>query len=147
MWSFTVCQLSTDNKIGVYAKLHSQFYTAFLRFPKYIYFIAWGHIIIVLTCKNWLFKTCKNSSADRIRRQAPGDEDRECTLNHSSPPTYLDTERNLMDSYNYVNLLPGNGTGNDPVATAVWNDFSFDNNDITPEIAMPTYVSCFLHDL
>ena len=92
-------------------------------------------------------KTCKNSSADRIQRQAPGDEDRECTLDHSSPPTYLDNETNLMDSYNYVNLLPGNGTGNDPIATAVWNDFSFDNNDITPETTNPTYVSCFLHDL
>ena len=52
-----------------------------------------------------------------------------------------------MDSYNYINLLPGNGTGNDPIATAVWNDFSFDDNDITPELANPTYVSCFLHDL
>ena len=79
--------------------------------------------------------------------QAPGDEDAECTTEHSNPPVYSDTVRNLMDSYNYVNLLPGNGTGNSPIATAVWNDFSFDGNDITPETTSPTYVSvnlCFL---
>jgi hypothetical protein len=44
-----------------------------------------------------------------------------------------------MDSYNYENLLPGNGTGNSPIATAVWNDFSFDGNDVTPETLSPTY--------
>ena len=50
-----------------------------------------------------------------------------------------------MDSYNYENLLPGNGTGNSPIATAVWNDFSFDGNDATSTTS-PTYVSvqlCF----
>ena len=50
-----------------------------------------------------------------------------------------------MDSYNYENLLPGNGTGNSPIATAVWNDFSFDGNDAT-STTTPTYVSvqlCF----
>ena len=79
--------------------------------------------------------------------QAPGDEDAGCTTEHSNPPVYSDTVRNLMDSYNYVNLLPGNGTGNSPIATAVWNDFSFDGNDATPETINPTYVSlklCFL---
>ncbi|CAI8042608.1 Ephrin type-A receptor 5 [Geodia barretti] len=44
-----------------------------------------------------------------------------------------------MDSYNYENLLPGNGTGNNPIATAVWNDFSFDGNDLIPETLTPTY--------
>ncbi|CAI8048169.1 Ephrin type-A receptor 5 [Geodia barretti] len=44
-----------------------------------------------------------------------------------------------MDSYSYENLLPGNGTGNSPIATAVWNDFSFDGNDVTPETLSPTY--------
>ena len=75
------------------------------------------------------------------RAQAPGDEDDRCTVNHSNPPQYPDTVRNLMDSYNYENLLPGNGTGNSPIATAVWNDFSFDGNDVTPETLSPTYVS------
>ena len=56
------------------------------------------------------------------------------------PQVYPDTVRNLMDSYNYENLLPGNGTGNSPIATAVWNDFSFDGNDATSTTS-PTYVS------
>ena len=73
--------------------------------------------------------------------QAPGDEDARCTTEHSSPQVYPDTVRNLMDSYNYENLLPGNGTGNPPIATAVWNDFSFDGNDVTPDTTTPTYVS------
>ena len=73
--------------------------------------------------------------------QAPGDEDDRCTVNHSNPPQYPDNVRNLMDSYNYENLLPGNGTGNSPIATAVWNDFSYDGNDVTPETLSPTYVS------
>ena len=44
-----------------------------------------------------------------------------------------------MDSNNYENLLPGNGTGNSPVA-AVWNDMSFDGNDAV-DTGDPTYVS------
>ena len=48
-----------------------------------------------------------------------------------------------MDSYNYENLLPGNGTGNPPIATAVWNDFSFDGNDVNNTLR-PTYVSLSL---
>ena len=62
------------------------------------------------------------------------------TTKHSNPQVYPDTVRNLMDSYNYVYLLPGNGTGNSPIATAVWNDFSFDDNDTT-STTTPTYVS------
>ena len=46
-----------------------------------------------------------------------------------------------MDSYNYENLLPGNGTGNSPIATAVWNDFSFDGNDAT-EHNYPNLCEC-----
>ncbi|CAI8036642.1 Ephrin type-A receptor 5 [Geodia barretti] len=71
--------------------------------------------------------------------QAPGDEDARCTTDHSNPPQYPDNETNLMDSYSYENLLPGNGTGNSPIATAVWNDFSLDGNDVTPETLSPTY--------
>ncbi|CAI8051432.1 Ephrin type-A receptor 5 [Geodia barretti] len=44
-----------------------------------------------------------------------------------------------LQVYSYENLLPGNGTGNSPIATAVWNDFSFDGNDVTPETLSPTY--------
>ena len=75
--------------------------------------------------------------------QAPGDEDVRCTVEHSSPPTYPINETNLMDSYNYEQLLPGNGTGDDPIPNAAWNDFSFDGNDITPEVTNPTYVSLY----
>ena len=45
-----------------------------------------------------------------------------------------------MDSYSYVNLLPGNGTGQPPEDDAVWNDMSFDGNDLTDTLS-PTYVS------
>ena len=44
-----------------------------------------------------------------------------------------------MDSYNYEDLVPGNGTGS-IIATAVWNDYSYDGNDADGIIA-PTYVS------
>ena len=73
--------------------------------------------------------------------QAPGDEADRCTTDHRNPPQYPDTIRMLMDSYSYVNLLPGNGTGSmTPIADAVWNDFSFDGNDVTRTLR-PTYVS------
>ena len=71
--------------------------------------------------------------------QAPGDEDVRCTGDENAP-TYPDTVRNLMDSYNYVQLLPGNGTGNPPIAGAVWNDRSVDGNDHNVTLS-PTYVS------
>ena len=61
--------------------------------------------------------------------QAPGDEDNRCTVDHTSPQVYPDTVRNLMDSYNYEQLLPGNGTGNPVIQGAVWNDRSYDGND------------------
>ena len=71
--------------------------------------------------------------------QAPGDEETRCTVGHIHAPSYPDTERNLMDSYNYENLVPGNGTGS-IITTAVWNDYSFDENDADGIVA-PTYVS------
>ena len=48
----------------------------------------------------------------------------------------------LMDSYNYLQLLPGNGTGNPPIASALWNDRSFDGNDIISTTAA-TYVRIY----
>ena len=72
--------------------------------------------------------------------QAPGDEDDVCTVDHVSPPVYPDTVRNLMDSYNYEQLLPGNGTENPVVQGAVWNDRSYDGNDKI-NTGTPTYVS------
>ena len=45
-----------------------------------------------------------------------------------------------MDSYSYVNLLPGNGTGQPPEDDAVWNDRSYDGNDVE-DTFNPTYVS------
>ena len=50
--------------------------------------------------------------------QAPGDEDADCT-GAENAPTYPDTVKNLKDSYNYLQLLPGNGTGNPPIQNAV----------------------------
>ena len=72
--------------------------------------------------------------------QAPGDEAERCTVNHPNPPIYPDNERTLMDSYTYVNLLPGNGTGFPLEDNAVWNDISFDGNDEVNTLS-PTYVS------
>ena len=71
--------------------------------------------------------------------QAPGDEDARCT-SADNAPTYPDTVRNLMDSYNYVQLLPGTGSGNPPISGAVWTDRSVDGNDAISTIS-PTYVS------
>ena len=67
--------------------------------------------------------------------QAPGDESDRCSLQE-----YPDNEKTLMDSYNYVNLLPGNGTGFALEDDAVWNDRSYDGNDVI-DISNPTYVS------
>ena len=77
----------------------------------------------------------------RLQAQAPGDEDDRCL---SSPyvHTYEDNVKILMDSYNYLQLLPGNGTGNPPIASALWNDRSFDGNDITSTTAA-TYVRVY----
>ena len=74
-----------------------------------------------------------------IVAQAPGDEDERCTSAEDAP-TYPDTVRNLMDSYNYVQLLPGSGTGNPPISDAVWTDRSVDGNDAIGTTS-PTYVS------
>ena len=79
-----------------------------------------------------------------IVAEAPGDEDERCTSAESAP-TYPDTVRNLMDSYNYMQLLPGSGTGNPPIEGAVWTDRSVDGNDAIGTTS-PTYVSLqFLH--
>ena len=71
--------------------------------------------------------------------QAPGDETERCTSAEDAP-TYPDTVRNLMDSYNYVQLLPGSGSGNPPIEGAVWTDRSVDGNDAIGT-TNPTYVS------
>ena len=71
--------------------------------------------------------------------QAPSDEDERCTTDENAP-TYPDTVKNLMDSYNYVQLLPGSGSGNPPIEGAVWTDRSVDGNDTTSTVT-PTYVS------
>ena len=81
-----------------------------------------------------LFLTLSPCSA-----QAPGDENERCTGDDDAP-TYPDTVRNLMDSYNYVQLLPGSGTGNTPIEGAVWTDRSVDGNDAI-NTTHPTYVS------
>ena len=71
--------------------------------------------------------------------QAPGDGDSRCTDDEDAP-TYPDNEKTLIDSYHYLQLLPGNGSGDSPVAGAVWNDRSVDGNDMISTIN-PTYVS------
>ena len=70
--------------------------------------------------------------------QAPGDEAGRCVS--SNTDTFPDTVRNLMDSYNYEQLLRGSGTGNPPVHGAVWTDRSVDGNDVTGTDVV-TYVS------
>ena len=74
----------------------------------------------------------------RTRTQAPGDEDGRCVS--SNTDTFPDTVRNLMDSYNYEQLLRGSGTGNLPNEGAVWTDRSVDGNDIY-STDTSTYVS------
>ena len=81
-----------------------------------------------------LLLTLSSSSA-----QAPGDGVLRCTEGEDAP-VYPDNEKTLMDSYHYLQLLPGNGSGRNPVAGAVWNDRSVDGNDIT-DTTNPTYVS------
>ena len=81
-----------------------------------------------------LLLTLSSSSA-----QAPGDEDSNC-INDRDVLNHPDNEKTLMDSYHYRTLLPGNGSGHDPVAGAVWNDRSVDGNDIN-NTNNPTYVS------
>ena len=71
--------------------------------------------------------------------QAPGDGDERCT-GAEDAATYPDTVRNLMDSYNYEQLLPGSGTGNPPIEGAVWTEVSVDGNDVDGTTS-PTYVS------
>ena len=73
-----------------------------------------------------LFPTLSPCSA-----QAPGDEDERCT-DAADALTYPDTVRNLMDSYNYEQLLRGSGTGNPPVEGAVWTTRSLGGNNDTP---------------
>ena len=51
--------------------------------------------------------------------------------------------KNLMDSYNYLQLLPGNGTGNPPIQNTVWNDRSVDGNDVISTLR-PTYVRTYI---
>ena len=73
--------------------------------------------------------------------QAPGDGDVRCTDNEDAP-TYPDNEKTLMDSYHYLQLLPGNGSG-EIIPGAVWNDRSLDGNDDENNTINPTYVRQF----
>ena len=73
----------------------------------------------------------------RLNAQAPGDGDSRC-INGPDAPTYPDNEKTLMDSYHYLQLLPGNGSGS-TIPGAVWNDRSLDGNDEMSTIN-PTYV-------
>ena len=70
--------------------------------------------------------------------QAPRDEDEYCR-NREDAPTYNSSAKTLMDSYNYLQLLPGNGTGSTPIQNAVWNDRSVDEIDANTTVN-PTFV-------
>ena len=48
-----------------------------------------------------------------------------------------------MDSYHYLRLLPGNGTG-EIIPGAVWNDRSLDGNDDNLNTVNPTYVRYYV---
>ena len=75
--------------------------------------------------------------------QAPGDGDSKCT-DGGDTPTYPDNEKTLMDSYHYLQLLPGNGSGNIK-SGAVWNDKSLDGNDDEMNTINPTYVRYWMN--
>ena len=70
--------------------------------------------------------------------QAPEDRDRRCT-DKEDAPTYPNNEKTLMDSYHYLQLLPGNGSA-EIISGAVWNDRSLDENDDEINTINPTYV-------
>ena len=70
--------------------------------------------------------------------QAPGDGDSRCTEGEGAP-TYPENEKTLMDSYHYLQLLHGNGTG-EIIPGAVWNDRSLDGDDDNLNTVNPTYV-------
>ena len=67
--------------------------------------------------------------------QAPGDENGRCT-DADDAPTYPDTVRNLMDSYNYEQLLRDNGPH---MKGGAWTERSVDENDVFDTIS-PTSV-------
>ena len=71
--------------------------------------------------------------------QAPGDEASRCNETFYVH-TYPDNVKILMDNWNYEQLLPGSGSGSNPIAGAVWSDVSCDSNDVTA-IINPSYVS------
>ena len=82
--------------------------------------------------------------ARSLYAQAPGDADFRCTDGHERPPVYPDNVRMLMDSNHYEALLPGNGTTmTTPREGAVWNDRSYEGNDVN-DTDQPTYVSIYL---
>ena len=54
---------------------------------------------------------------------APGDEELLCTMVMTPPPVHPLNSRILMDSYNYINLLP-------PHDRAVWQQVDNDINNI-----------------
>ena len=70
--------------------------------------------------------------------RTPRDGDEQC-ISSENAPTYPDNEKTLMDSYHYLQLLPGNGTG-EIIPGAVWNDRSLDGNDDEFNTVNPTYV-------
>ena len=74
--------------------------------------------------------------------QAPGDGDSRCSEGEDAP-TCPDNEKTLMDSYHYLRLLPGNGTG-EIIPGAVWNDRSLDGNDDNLNTVNPTYVRYYV---
>ena len=71
--------------------------------------------------------------------QAPGDEADRCNETFYVH-YYPDNVKVLMDNWNYQQLLPGSGSGSNPIASAVWSDLSCDDNDRI-DILSPTYVS------
>ena len=75
--------------------------------------------------------------------QAPGDEASRCNETFYVH-TYPDSVKILMDNWNYEQLLPGSGSGSNPIAGAVWRDVSCDSNDVT-SIINPSYVSHLMY--
>ena len=97
-------------------------------------------LIIIYSYGGYLFQICLLFFMSHGSAQAPGDTHSRCLEEDNLPQQPRDNWRMLMDSNNYENLLPGNGTGNSPRVNAVWNDMSFDGNDAV-DTDFPTFVS------
>ena len=106
-----------------------------------MYIIIVGDMESIKISLVWIVVLCV--AFDTASGQAPGDEASRCNETlyvHSYP----ENVKVLMDNWNYQQLLPGSGSGSNPIAGAVWSDVSCDSNDVTA-IINPSYVSHLMY--